>query len=227
MASTYGVLNYITSFGFSERWRKQCIRAIPMDHSSHRLSLVMDLMSGMGEAWPSLQSLSIDKLLAVDLSPGMCEKARRNQSKYSINIQVAQGDALGNELPRGQADLVICCFGLKTLSDGQRRTLTKKVFDYLKPGGQFSFVEISSASEWWLGSLYRFYLKKIIPVLGRLFGGDPTAYGMLGIYTVAFGNCKDFAGQLQEAGMDAEYKELFFGCASIVSGSKPHGQIRV
>ena len=110
-----------------------------MDHSSHRLSLVMDLMSGMGEAWPSLQSLSIDKLLAVDLSPGMCEKARRNQSKYSINIQVAQRDALGNELPRGQADLVICCFGLKTLSDGQRRTLTKKVFDYLKPGGQFFF----------------------------------------------------------------------------------------
>lgn len=30
MSMTYGVTNYISSFGFTERWRKQCIREIEL-----------------------------------------------------------------------------------------------------------------------------------------------------------------------------------------------------
>ncbi|HBS06391.1 MAG TPA: ubiquinone biosynthesis methyltransferase UbiE [Leptospiraceae bacterium] len=220
MASTYGVLNYITSFGFSERWRKQCVHAVSAEPGPESL-VVYDLMSGMGEAWPSLLGLPLHKLKAVDLSEGMCIKAREHARRYAASIEVLQSDALGDSIPSGQADLVISCFGLKTLSQGQRDVLARKVFDYLKPGGKFSFVEISSARGWWLGGLYRFYLKRIIPVLGRLFGGDTGAYGMLGVYTVSFGNCKDFAEALRKHGLEANFGELFFGCASLVSGRKP------
>jgi len=47
MSKTYGVVNYLSSFGFTERWRKQCIDEITWDN----LREGYDLMSGMGETW--------------------------------------------------------------------------------------------------------------------------------------------------------------------------------
>ena len=47
MSSSYERMNYITSFGFSERWRKQCVNSIEIK----RNSTVVDLMTGMGECW--------------------------------------------------------------------------------------------------------------------------------------------------------------------------------
>lgn len=221
MASTYGILNYITSFGFSERWRKQCVEGAFSGMKDKDSASVYDLMSGMGEAWPSLFRFPVGSVLAIDLSDRMCEKASRNAAKYKSTIKVLQADALGSSVPLESADVLVCCFGLKTLSPKQRGQLATRVREYLKPGGQYSFVEISSARGWWLGPLYRFYLLKVIPVLGRLFGGDPVAYGMLGVYTERFGNCEDFAGQLKNAGLSTEYSSLFWGCASMVTGSKP------
>ena len=230
MAATYGVLNYITSFGFSERWRKECVHllGIPSPTSQTRGitakgpedEVVYDLMTGMGEAWPSLTSAGISRIVSVDLSPGMCGRARENAKRYNADIEVLQKDVM-TLVDSGQADYVVCCFGLKTLSDSDRTSLAQKTRELLKPGGRFAFVEISAARSWWLGFLYRFYLRRVIPLLGRLFGGDALAYGMLGKYTESFGDCRQFAEELQNEGLSAQYRSLFFGCASTVSGSKP------
>ena len=47
MSSSYANMNYITSFGFSERWRRQCIAEIEIEKGK----TVVDLMTGMGECW--------------------------------------------------------------------------------------------------------------------------------------------------------------------------------
>lgn len=31
MAKSYGIVNYISSFGFTERWRRQCIEAVTFE----------------------------------------------------------------------------------------------------------------------------------------------------------------------------------------------------
>jgi ubiquinone/menaquinone biosynthesis C-methylase UbiE len=66
-----------------------------------------------------------------------------------------------------------------------------------------------------------FYLKRIVPLLGRLLLGDPACYRMLGIYTEAFGDCRRFAEALESAGLQVEQSRLFFGCATAVRGRKP------
>ena len=47
MSKTYGFVNYITSFGFTERWRKQCVHYLP--RINQNASRGYDFLSGMGE----------------------------------------------------------------------------------------------------------------------------------------------------------------------------------
>ncbi|MCB1137333.1 MAG: class I SAM-dependent methyltransferase [Leptospiraceae bacterium] len=233
MASTYGILNYITSFGFSERWRKQCVDSLleagagisgPDQNGSAPWSeeaVAYDLMSGMGETWPSLCRFPLKRIVAVDLSAGMCARARKAAAKYSSDIRILCQDVFSGVLPENSADIVICSFGLKTLDPSQRRELAGLIYRVLKPGGRFAFVEISDPRSWWLRNLYIFYLKRVIPALGKLFGGDATAYGMLGVYTESFGDCRTFGSYLEAAGLSVSYLRFFSGCATGVSGSKP------
>lgn len=236
MASTYGILNYITSFGFSERWRRQCVDSLldagtrisggtavdrKQGPQGREDALVYDLMSGMGETWPSLSRLPVKRIVAVDLSPAMCARAEKVATRYAPEIRILCEDVFSGVLKENSADIVVCSFGLKTLDVTQRKELASLLYRVLKPGGRFAFVEISDPRSWWLRRLYMFYLKKVIPVLGRLFGGDPTAYGMLGVYTEAFGDCEAFSGYLEASGLSVSYRRFFSGCATGVSGSKP------
>nr|ARK10320.1 hypothetical protein A6C57_08250 [Fibrella sp. ES10-3-2-2] len=47
MSASYERMNTITSFGFSNRWRRQCVRELGLKPGQ----VVVDLMAGMGETW--------------------------------------------------------------------------------------------------------------------------------------------------------------------------------
>ena len=72
-------------------------------------------------------------------------------------------------------------------------------------------------------SPYLFYLRHAIPILGRLLLGDPWTYRMLGVYTTRYGDSRAMAHQLRAAGLDAEHRRVFFGCATGVVGGRPEG----
>lgn len=93
----------------------------------------------------------------------------------------------------------------------------------MKPGGSFSFVEISVPPFPLIRGAYTLYLKWLIPWLGRALLGNPDSYRMLGTYTEAFDNAKRFSGCLKGAGLEVTLVSYFFGCATGVRGSKPAG----
>jgi ubiquinone/menaquinone biosynthesis C-methylase UbiE len=66
-----------------------------------------------------------------------------------------------------------------------------------------------------------FYLKWLIPLIGRLLLGNADSYRMLGGYTQAFDNATHFACCLREAGLAVIRVSYFFGCATGVRGIKP------
>jgi ubiquinone/menaquinone biosynthesis C-methylase UbiE len=88
----------------------------------------------------------------------------------------------------------------------------------LKNGGQLSLIEVSKPSFAPLKIFYLFYLQKVIPILGRLFLGNLDTYRMLGIYTLAFGNCEVAHQQFEKAGLPCQTFSLFFGCATGIYG---------
>jgi ubiquinone/menaquinone biosynthesis methyltransferase len=219
MAATYGLVNVITSFGFAVRWRRQCLDAIPLRPESH----VVDLMCGMGELVPGLRRRlhGQGRITAVDLSAGMVARARRMEAAVGAPLRVMESDVFANGLPDGCADAVTCSFGLKTLDDDGLRLLAAEVHRLLRPGGVFSFVEVSVPQNRVLRALYMFYLQSVIPLLGRLLLGNPDNYRMLGIYTAAFGNSARFQSHLTSAGLLVQPLRFFHGCASGAAGKKP------
>jgi len=218
MAQTYGVVNLISSFGFARRWRRQCLREVEITECA----VVVDLMTGMGELCPDLLSATAGggTVTAVDLSPVMCQRARRHAKGVESRFRVIEADALHCPIDDASIDCVVSTFGLKTLDSDQLQELAREVARMLRPGGQFAFLEISIPGFLFLRWLYVFYLKHVIPMIGRLALGNPDNYRMLGVYTSAFGNCRTTADAFAEAGLSVEFKSYFFGCASGVSGAK-------
>lgn len=219
MSQSYEWVNYITSFGFSKRWRRQCVA-----HARIRSqAVVYDLMCGMGECWHDIakQLMESGQLLTLDISSNMLSGARRRQRRYStIPISIVQQDMLTNGLQDQSADHVVSAFGIKTFSLNQQQHFVHELMRILKHGGTFSLIEVSVPTWLPLRLLYMFYLKQIIPWIGWLFLGNPDNYRMLGVYTERFGNARPLYDLLQAAGFDVHYHQYFFGCATGVSGVK-------
>lgn len=219
MSGTYGLVNLISSFGFCRRWRRQCVGLIEFPDGC----AVIDLMTGMGELCPDISRRvgSNGRITALDISPVMCQKARRYEAGLlPCSVAVIEDNALSSGLPADSFDAAISSFGLKTFSTAQIDQLAGEVHRILKPGGVFSFVEISVPSSVWLRLPYLLYLKRLIPVVGRLLLGNPDNYRMLGVYTDAFGNCHEAASAFRNAGLETAVRTFFFGCATCLVGRK-------
>jgi demethylmenaquinone methyltransferase/2-methoxy-6-polyprenyl-1,4-benzoquinol methylase len=218
----YIAFSYICSLGFTERWRRQCVAAMPVP-SAERPS-GYDLMAGTGEVWPHLlrRFPAITAITAVDISTGMHLRAmERLHAHRSRKIDFIEDDVLASGLPDTSADFVVSTFGLKTFNPAQHARLARLVGRVLKPGGTFSMIEASDPKGWWLRPLYLFHLKWVLPSVERLLLRGAEDFSMIGTYSSNFGDASAFADMLRGEGLEVDYRRFFFGCATGVSGRKP------
>ncbi|WP_109436566.1 class I SAM-dependent methyltransferase [Aquimarina sp. AU119] len=219
MSGSYERVNYITSFGFSLRWRKQFLD--PIKPSDQELE-VIDLMTGMGETWhPVKRHFPNGNFTALDFSEGMLRQAhKKNSSQFNDSVNVTNQNALQNNLPSDHFDVVLSAFGLKTFSDEQIVKLAEETKRILKAGGEFSFIEVSQPKSLFLRGLYKLHLKYIVPICGRLLIGNPREYKMLWKYTEVYENSLSVAEIFKSEGLDVTFHSYFGGCATGISGRK-------
>lgn len=220
----YIAFSYICSMGFTERWRKQCVAALDLGPEAR---CGYDLMAGTGEAWPHLLAArpDIERIIAVDISSGMHRRAlERLHAMRAHKIDFIEDDVLASDLPDASADFIVSTFGLKTFNARQHRALAALVSRVLKPGGRYAFIEASDPKGWWLRPLYLFYLKVVLPLIERLLLRGAQDFSMIGTYTTTFGDADQFTTMLRDAGLEAQFRKAFFGCATIACGYKPKVQ---
>ena len=215
MGPSYHVMNVVSSFGFSELWRRTCVYQAGISQGSR----VCEMMAGSGECWKYLAKSTKD-IVSIDFSSFMVERQRHRNRRYGESIDVRQESATATSLAGNSCDTVISAFGLKTLSAAAVRQFADEVFRILKPGGKFSLLVISVPSIPILKPLYSWYLKRVIPMVGRVFLGDIECYRTLGNYTQHFGSCQNVVGCFSEAGLEVRVQSHFFGCASSLVGCK-------
>ncbi len=219
MSSSYSKVNYVTSFGFSERWRRQCVEEVQIEKGR----TVVDLMTGMGECWRHILKNSDhdSKLIGLDISGEMTKRAEKTKLKFpDSEIRVLKENVFSNSIATESADYVISGFGLKTFNDEQLEELASEISRILKPNGKFSLIDVSVPANKVLKAFYMFYLKKIIPILGKLFLGSPDTYRMLGIYTEKYINSRNVFRIFQRPEFEVRYVKRFFGCATGIVGTK-------
>lgn len=219
MSGSYSRMNYITSFGFSEKWRRQCVGELDIQKGA----VIVDLMTGMGECWKYIlkKENEVKKLIALDFSKEMIKKATENKGRFeNEQIEIRRENVFKNGIEKESADYVISGFGLKTFNEDQLNNLAFEINRILKRNGKFSLIDVSVPKNKVLKFGYMFYLKNIIPILGKLLLGNPENYKMLGIYTEEFKNSKKVFQIFKEQGFDVKYVNYFYGCASGIKGSK-------
>lgn len=219
MSSSYEKMNYISSFGFSNKWRKQVVSEIKIEKNK----TVVDLMTGMGECWKYILKTPQNntKLIALDFAAKMLNEAKKKKNDFSKNeIEILNENVFNNSIANQTADYVFSGFGLKTLNEEQLKNLAKEINRILKPNGKFALIEISVPKNKLFKAAYLFYLKKIIPIIGKLFLGNPETYKMLGVYTEKFNDAKQVLQIFKSTGFEVTYLNYFMGCATGIKGTK-------
>lgn len=218
----YITFSYYCSLGFTERWRKQCVAALPEPPAGRPRGY--DLMAGTGEAWPHLLKRfpDIQSITAVDISSGMHLRAMDRLHRHRAHkIAFIEDDVFASDLPDESAEFVVSTFGLKTFRPAHHARLARLIARILKPGGTFSLIEASDPRDWWMRRAYLFHLKTVLPKIERTLLRGAQDFAMIGTYTTHFGDASGLADMLRAEGLDVEFKKYFFGCATGVCGRKP------
>ncbi len=218
----YITFSLVCSLGFTERWRAQCVAAMPAPPADDAKGY--DLMAGTGEVWTHLLKRfdGIKAVTAVDISSGMHRLAmERLHAHRAHKIEFIEDDLFASDLPSDSADFVISTFGLKTFNPEQHERLAELIARVLKPGGVFSLIEASDPRGWWLRPLFLLHLKVILPLVERTLLRGAQDFSMIGAYTSNFGNASELAAMLRSHGLEVEYTKYFFGCATGVAGRRP------
>jgi demethylmenaquinone methyltransferase/2-methoxy-6-polyprenyl-1,4-benzoquinol methylase len=180
-------------------------------------------MAGRGETWHQLfgRQPNIARLVGLDISAEMIKGARLQAQRLATHrIELLEQDVFQNSIATGSADFILCTFGLKTFNAEQLQRLATEFQRILKRGGRFSLIEVSDPRGWLLRGLYLLYLRRIMPLIERVFLGYSYGYSMIGVYVVKFGDCSEFGKQLSTCDFEVELTRYFFGCATGLSGRK-------
>lgn len=218
MAKTYGPVNLLSSFGFSHLWRKACVEALAVQ-PGHSCA---DLMAGMAESSILIahSTRGSSTIHAVDFCPTMTAKAHEITTRLKISgISLQTADVLGLAGDKVY-DRICASFGIKTLDAEGQAVFAAVLYRLLKSDGKAALVEIHVPSFSLLRWPYLFYIRHVIPLIGRLYLGDPDCYRSLAIYTERFAERNIMGESLKKQGFSLTIQPLFFGCAQLFIAEK-------
>jgi demethylmenaquinone methyltransferase/2-methoxy-6-polyprenyl-1,4-benzoquinol methylase len=151
----------------------------------------------------------------------MMEVGRKKVADKGLDkrIKLVYGDS--EKLPFADAyfDAITVAFGIRNFE-----TLEKglaEILRVLKPGGIFVILETSVPTKFPYKQGYSFYSKYILPLIGRLFSKDRTAYAYLSESASVFPFGEKLNNILHKIGfIEVKHLPQTFGVATIYSASK-------
>lgn len=217
IAHRYDFLNHLLSMGIDKIWRRKVINLIkPL-----KPKIILDVATGTGDLALALAKVNPEKIIGLDISTGMLEKAKIKSKNAQLSqlIEFKEGDAENLPFEDNSFDVITVAFGVRnfeTLSKG-----LKELLRVLKPSGKLFILEFSKPSNPIMRKLYFFYFYNVLPTIGKLVSKDSRAYTYLPESVSVFPDGNDLLNILKENGFnDLVCKPLTFGISSIYIASK-------
>jgi len=187
ISKEYDGLNRVISFGIDVKWRKKVVNII----ASNKPDIILDIATGTGDLAINLVETGASKIVGLDISQGMLDVGKQKIAKRALNntIEMVLGDSENIPFDDNTFDAITVAFGVRnfeTLEIG-----LKEILRVLKPGGAFVILETSVPTKTPYKQGYKFYTKNILPLIGKLFSKDRSAYkypqtfGVATIYTAS------------------------------------------
>lgn len=131
-----------------------------------------------------------------------------------------RADALALPFPDNSFDVVSVGYGLRNLADIERGL--REILRVLKPGGRFLSLDFGKPESTTFRSLYFGYLRIVLPILGRVFCGDPDTHGYILASLQNYPAQRGIKELMETCGYsDCGFEEFCLGSMAINYGVKP------
>ena len=218
ISETYDGLNRVISWGSDVKWRKFVVQKV----AEINPSTVLDVATGTGDLAIALTTIPEVKITGLDISEGMLAVGREKIAKKQLSnrINLVQGDS--EQLPFADAtfDAVTVGFGVRNFEDLEKGL--SEIFRVLKPNGRLVVLETSIPEKFPFKQGYYCYTNYIMPLIGKLFSKDRSAYRYLSNSAIHFPYGKKFQQILDKVGYQQTkyYPKTLGGVATIYIANK-------
>ncbi len=217
ISGDYDGLNRVISFGIDIKWRKKVVQIVKDTNPE----TILDIATGTGDLAIALAKTNATKIIGLDISRGMLDIGKEKIKKQGLDnkIDMVLGDSESMPFEDNTFDAITVGFGVRnfeTLENG-----LKEIHRVLKPGGCFVILETSIPTKTPYKQGYNFYTKNILPIIGRVFSKDKSAYKYLCESASVFPYGEVLNNILRKSGF-ISVKDLpqTFGVATIYMSSK-------
>ncbi len=217
ISKEYDQLNRIISFGIDVKWRSKVVKIV----SSTNPTNILDIATGTGDLAINLTKTKALKIIGFDISEGMLAVGRKKIEKLQLDdtIEMVLGDSEKIPFDDNTFDAITVAFGVRNFENLEKGL--SEIYRVLKPNGTFVVLETSVPNKSPYKQGYHFYSTKILPIIGKLFSKDKSAYKYLSDSAAAFPYGEAFNNILQKTGfIDIENKPQTFGVATIYVAKK-------
>jgi len=207
VASAYDKTNDLLSLYQSRLWRRS-LKAAVAPKSGER---ILDIAAGTGTSSMALRVPGAE-VVAADFSQGMIAEGKK---RYP-DLEFVFADAMKLPFKKPEFHAVTMSFGLRNVQD--HKVALGEFHRVLLPGGRLVICEFSRVRGLF-GTLYRWYLRSVLPIVARLLSKNPEAYSYLADSIEAWPSQDELAQDIRDAGFsDVSYRNLTFGIVAIHTG---------
>ncbi|MFW7380405.1 MAG: bifunctional demethylmenaquinone methyltransferase/2-methoxy-6-polyprenyl-1,4-benzoquinol methylase UbiE [Oligoflexus sp.] len=218
IANRYDFINSVLSLGLHAGWRRKIREQLPQKHPIK----VLDLATGTADvALELVKNPRVQKVQGLDLSREMVKIGQQKVAgrKLDHRIELGIGDAQDISFGDCEFDAVTISFGIRNVPDVAK--CLRECYRVLKPEGRLLILEFSLPPSRMMRGLHLFYLRRILPKIGRLLSGHQVAYQYLNETIEEFPHSEAFVSLMEQAGFDeASFKRLTFGIVNLYWGEK-------
>lgn len=228
IAPRYDFLNHLLSFSLDRLWRRRTAQRFL--HILRRPDArVLDVCCGTGDLAQALDAARAKAarnaaancvpLVGCDFVLPMLERADAKASRNRKRVVFSAADAMKLPFRDEQFDLVTSAFGFRNLANYELGLL--EIARVLKRGGEVGILEFSEPGNGPLAGVFRFYFRRILPLVGGVISGSREAYSYLPASVQKFPSAGDLVAMMQRCGFaTAQYESWNFGSVVLHSGRR-------
>jgi demethylmenaquinone methyltransferase/2-methoxy-6-polyprenyl-1,4-benzoquinol methylase len=220
IAPRYDLLNHLLSLNIDRWWRRRTTQLVPPLGDAP----ILDVCTGTGDL-----ALAYDRaaggrvpVVGTDFCMPMLLPARAKALRAGVaeRVRFLEADTQHLPFPADTFQLTSVAFGLRNVTDTDKGIA--EMVRVTKPGGRIAILEFSRPRHWLLGRLYRFYFRRVLPLVGRVLSrSDDRAYDYLPASVMEFPDGEELAAKLRQHGLtDVKWYPMTFGIATLYVGVK-------
>jgi demethylmenaquinone methyltransferase/2-methoxy-6-polyprenyl-1,4-benzoquinol methylase len=224
----YDFLNHFLSGGTDYYWRWRTVRsAAPQGELP-----VLDVCTGTGDLAVAYwrRGRKRVRVVGADFTHEMLRLAREktaplvaraaSSSTEQAKIDFVEADTQRLPFADDQFQIVSVAFGLRNVTNTLEGL--SEMTRVCAPGGRVVVLEFSMPQNRFLGELYRWYFRNVLPRIGQLLSGNrQAAYRYLPDSVSEFPSGERLGDMMKASGLDSvTWKPLTFGIATLYVGIK-------